>query len=350
MTWRSAKLSLISEAALRPNVLYLIAIILVFASNPVFAQKTPLFRDFPSGAIYSGPHAQPNLSNPQAYNFRTRLRDAAREDVNFASHYRVVIWGCGTGCVFGGIVDVVSGHVVLFPFSICCSAKIGESDFQPVLVRPNSRLIVFVGMRGEEPPDAAHFYEFTGSQLHYLASSQPFAPAPDASSVPAEVQPSNVSPKGASRPDCWSISDRQTRLDCYDGKLSYASPQPAPTPAPVAAAAPALPASDLSASNLPEMKATYKQNQARFSRDYVGKTFSARMEVRSVVESLFSKGSFRVSFGAGFGGVDCVVSDKTTIDFVTNLNAGDSIFISGTVSDIVFGDVQLSPCKLSAAR
>jgi hypothetical protein len=75
----------------------------------------------------------------------------------------------------GGVIDLISGRVTLFPFSICCSAKAGEPDFQPVLVRPNSRLIVFVGMRSEEQPDADHFYEFTGSGFSFLASSAPFS-------------------------------------------------------------------------------------------------------------------------------------------------------------------------------
>ena len=140
---------------------------------PAEAQKTPLFRDYLSGPIYYGHHAEPDLSSRDAYNFRTRLRAAAREEVNFASHYRVVTWGCGTSCVSGAVVDLASGHVTFFPFSICCSAKVTESDFQPVLYRPNSSLIVFVGLRNEEQPDASHFYEFTRGQFRHIASYVP---------------------------------------------------------------------------------------------------------------------------------------------------------------------------------
>lgn len=334
---------------MRIAYLFFASIFLMCASFPAEAQRTPLFRDFPTGAVYVGHHSNPDLSSPEAYNYRTRLREASQEDVNFASHYRVVTWGCGTNCIAGAVIDVISGRVTFFPFSICCSVKQQDADFQPVLIRPNSKLIVFVGLRGEDAPDAAHFYEFTGSQFRFIASSAPFPQAPDNTPNASDVAPSDASSVAAQKAGCWSITDRQARLDCYDGKSGSSPSQGTPSPSPTVAVS-AVSTSALNASNLDEMHATYKQNQARFSRDYVGKTFAAKMVVRTVVENLIVRGTFRVSFGPSFSGVDCSVSDKEAIDFATNLNAGDIVLVSGTVSDLVFGDVQLSPCQMSAGR
>jgi hypothetical protein len=48
-------------------------------------------------------------------NFRTRIRDGIQEGANFASKYKVIQFGCGTGCSFVIVADVATGHVYSFP-------------------------------------------------------------------------------------------------------------------------------------------------------------------------------------------------------------------------------------------
>jgi hypothetical protein len=109
---------------MRPSILFSAALVSICASFPAAAQRTPLFRDFPTGGIFAGRHSEPDLSSREAYNFRTRLREAAQEDVNFAGHYRVAIWGCGTSCVHGAVVDVISGHVTFFHFQFVAVSRL----------------------------------------------------------------------------------------------------------------------------------------------------------------------------------------------------------------------------------
>jgi hypothetical protein len=130
------------------------------------AADIPKFRDF-AVDIYKGPVAAPNLSsNSQAKTYRTRLRDAAKGGVNFAGHYILASWGCGTSCASGAVIDARNGDVFFFPFFVCCWGNV-DDGFQPIEFRKNSTLIVFAGLRNEQGPMGAHFYDFkSGNFIH----------------------------------------------------------------------------------------------------------------------------------------------------------------------------------------
>jgi hypothetical protein len=108
------------------------------------AQATPKFDEYPA-EVYRGRNAKVRLDTPDAKNYRTRLREASRQKPNFAGHYVLVTWGCGTQCQYGAVVNVLNGRVTFLPASVCC----GDEDDQPFYYRVNSRLIVFAGMLNE---------------------------------------------------------------------------------------------------------------------------------------------------------------------------------------------------------
>jgi len=54
-------------------------------------------------------------SHPLASRFRTRLREAAGKGPNFAGHYTIASWGCGSGCLQYAIVDARNGRVFFPP-------------------------------------------------------------------------------------------------------------------------------------------------------------------------------------------------------------------------------------------
>ena len=75
-------------------------------------RRAPRFDDFPTSRIYKGVPAPVDLSsNPTARSYRTRLRQGARKGPDFAGHYTVVSWGCGSNCESIAIVDALSGRV-----------------------------------------------------------------------------------------------------------------------------------------------------------------------------------------------------------------------------------------------
>jgi hypothetical protein len=72
----------------------------------------PKFEDYNIKNIYSGKtHTVILHNNPQTRMFRTVLRNGATNGVNFAGHYTVVIWGCGTSCQSFAIIDQIDGKV-----------------------------------------------------------------------------------------------------------------------------------------------------------------------------------------------------------------------------------------------
>jgi hypothetical protein len=70
----------------------------------------PKFTDYPVKTIYRGNPAAPVITN-EYRTFRTRIREGAKSDVEFAGHYTLPSWGCGTGCGAYVIVDSMSGKV-----------------------------------------------------------------------------------------------------------------------------------------------------------------------------------------------------------------------------------------------
>ncbi len=73
------------------------------------------FADYPSGPAFTGTPKPVDFStNAQAATFRTRITEGAKAGPNFAGHYTVIEWGCGTSCQGHAIVDEVTGRIVLF--------------------------------------------------------------------------------------------------------------------------------------------------------------------------------------------------------------------------------------------
>jgi hypothetical protein len=112
-----------------------ILLILLVLAGPASAQRksTPSFREFPVTKGFTGKPARVNLrSHPHARMFRTMLKDTAKMDANFAGHYAVNYWGCGTECIRIGIVDLKTGRAYVSQFF----ASVG------VATRIDSRLLI----------------------------------------------------------------------------------------------------------------------------------------------------------------------------------------------------------------
>ncbi len=78
--------------------------------------KLPTFADYPAKDIISGststlPAIDLN-SNPNGTTFKTRIRESENDLPNFSGKYSVVIWGCGTSCQVGVIIDRNSGKIL----------------------------------------------------------------------------------------------------------------------------------------------------------------------------------------------------------------------------------------------
>ncbi|QGM46099.1 hypothetical protein [Methylocystis heyeri] len=67
--------------------------------------------------IYSGKVHYPDFAGRERKfaMFRTRIRQAAQQGINFAGHYAIVQFGCGTMCSAVYMTDIANGRVYTFP-------------------------------------------------------------------------------------------------------------------------------------------------------------------------------------------------------------------------------------------
>lgn len=127
----------------------------------------PQFKDYPVKTVYRGKNARLLLSR-DARTFKTRLREASKGEPNFAGHFIVTIWGCGTGCQVGAVIDARTGKVFWLPFPVGQTSEVDE-DFRPVEFRLDSKLIVFSGVRVDrDEPEGARFYKFENGRFKFL--------------------------------------------------------------------------------------------------------------------------------------------------------------------------------------
>lgn len=78
--------------------------------------RFPRFADYRAGEFFSGKPAEPKLVRPRERLFRTKIREGAAKGANFAGHYAIAEWGCGSSCVSIAVVDVKTGDVFPGPF------------------------------------------------------------------------------------------------------------------------------------------------------------------------------------------------------------------------------------------
>ncbi|MBI4598787.1 hypothetical protein HY734_01165 [Candidatus Uhrbacteria bacterium] len=73
------------------------------------------FEGFPVTDVFEGePKAVDWDTYPEARQFRTMIARDAKKGPNFAGHYTVAEWGCGTGCQNHAIVDARDGRIAAF--------------------------------------------------------------------------------------------------------------------------------------------------------------------------------------------------------------------------------------------
>ncbi len=107
-------------------------------------------------------------------------------------------------------------------------------------------------------------------------------------------------------------------------------------------------AQTLDPSDLAQMHKTYDDNEVRYKRDYVGKTFSGVLPFKSAVDQApFKPGTYSVGFGNGLiiPDIECGgVSKQPTLNQIVNWHKGDKIRVTGVVTGHTLGHVDLEQC------
>ena len=159
---------------MRIKIVLLIAL-LGACSSIAFAQSTPTLTQY-AVKVEKIKNVRVNLkSHKDANMFRTNLRNAAKEGVNFAGHYILTTWGCGTNCSQSAIIDARNGRV-FFPNELA-GAGFGfcdlPDDTEPTVYQANSRLLILNGFKGgdlskEDGRCGVYYLEWTGVKFRQV--------------------------------------------------------------------------------------------------------------------------------------------------------------------------------------
>jgi hypothetical protein len=145
-----------------------VIVILICLSSGVLAQQKslPRFEDFPVRENFRGKPARLKLTTREARMFRTRLRENAEEDVNFAGHYVAATWGCGSACASFAIIDARTGQVY-FPSILRLVGGFGYSQ-NLIQFRKDSRLLIVEGMPNDEGYVGRYYYVWKNNRLKLI--------------------------------------------------------------------------------------------------------------------------------------------------------------------------------------
>jgi hypothetical protein len=141
--------------------------------EPAWALK---FTDFAVLESFHSKPAKPILTSRAQRTFRSAITRATAKGPNFAGHYTVAEWGCGSGCMSIAIVDAASGKVFPGPFKILSMPLAegeGGHDYQGAVYQLKSRLFIADGCP-EEAKCGTYYYEWNQDKFKQLR----FDPAP----------------------------------------------------------------------------------------------------------------------------------------------------------------------------
>ena len=150
-------------------------LLLAFVCGPAqVKEKVPAwalkFTDFAATGSFHGKPAAPILATQRQRMFRTAIRDAAAKGPNFAGHYTIAEWGCGSGCVSSVVVDAITGKVFAAPFRILTMPlpeSEGGHEYQGAVYQLNSRLFIADGCP-EEAGCGTYYYEWSDNKFKRL--------------------------------------------------------------------------------------------------------------------------------------------------------------------------------------
>lgn len=157
------------------KLVLLTALILAFSLSVSAQSTTPTFTQY-AAKVENIKNVRVNLkSHKDANMFRTNLRNAAKEGVNFAGHYILTTWGCGTNCSQSAIIDARTGKV-FFP-RVLEGAGFGfcdlPDDTEPIISKLGSRLLILNGFKGgdlslDNAPCGVYYLEWTGTNFRQV--------------------------------------------------------------------------------------------------------------------------------------------------------------------------------------
>jgi membrane dipeptidase len=146
-------------------------------ADPEFVaeKRLPVFEDYPVEQSNVVVQRIDFDSHPDARNFRTRLEYTINEPANFAGHYHVTYWGCGTMCQMVAIINALDG-TVHFPLDFATSYGACHKTDSSLFVTNPADEFLFEAY-DEDFPDwfSTGYYQWDGEQMHLITESRDIA-------------------------------------------------------------------------------------------------------------------------------------------------------------------------------
>lgn len=98
------------------------------------------YAEFATHEQFHGKPAPAIISGEEERSYRTMLREGAKQGPNFAGHYTIVQWGCGTECWQAAVVDAKTGRIYQLPSTTGPRSYYFESTW--LHFRRDSRLLI----------------------------------------------------------------------------------------------------------------------------------------------------------------------------------------------------------------
>jgi hypothetical protein len=154
------------------------ALLFFFADEILAQRKVPRFKDYPVAKTYWGKIPKLKLTSDDEP-WRDRFQWAIEnQKVNFAGHYIVTDWSCGSTCVLGAAINAQTGKISWW------KVRLNYDVEAPVSYRRNSRLIILSGCRGDDADykTGTHFFKIqNGKFVHLKSVASKKRPKPDCS-------------------------------------------------------------------------------------------------------------------------------------------------------------------------
>ena len=125
------------------------------------------FEQFPANVAVTSAIAKPILTTKLAKQYKTAITLAMAEPANFAGHYRVVTWGCGTDCRGFAILNKLTGVAYTLPGVEYVAGIMGNEE-ERLDFKSDSRLFVISGLVNDET-EGKFYYLWERERLKLLA-------------------------------------------------------------------------------------------------------------------------------------------------------------------------------------
>lgn len=136
-------------------------------------KPSPRFADYPVREVYRGRVAPVVITGKRERMFRTRLREDSRGGPNFAGHYTVVFWGCGTGCAQVAVVDARTGRVYWPPLDYVDIPPEADPEVRNRTFRLDSRLLVLTrSLYDGRGSYTAYYYLFDNNRFRLIRQAE----------------------------------------------------------------------------------------------------------------------------------------------------------------------------------